>query len=196
MRVKPINPAGFEAMFRKDPDPWDYAASRFESFKRQVLLHACGERIAGRGLELACANGETSRHLVKRCLRLLAVDASPTVIAAARQRVHDRRVTFAVAQLPHEMPRGRFDLVVVSELLYYMVQSDMNGLLARLERSLAPGGRIVILHHTVAFADAAQHPGHAQARAEARLGETLLPVLSRTYRRFAVAAFTRPGRSS
>ena len=194
MRVKPIDPAGFEAMFRKDTDPWDYAGSRFESFKRKVLLHACGGRIAGRGLELACANGETTRHLARRCLRLLAVDASPTVIAAARQRVRDRRVTFAVAELPLETPRGAFDLIVASELLYYMGRTDMDALLAKLERSLAPGGRIVILHHTVAFADATQHPGQAQARATAQLGEALMPVLSRTYRQFAVAAFTRPRR--
>ncbi len=193
MRVKPIDPAGFEALFRKDPDPWDYAGSRFESFKREVLLHACGDRIAGRGLELACANGETSRHLARRCLRLLAVDASPTVIATARQRVRDRRVTFAVAELPSETPHGTFDLIVASELLYYMRRTDMDALLARLKQSLAPRGRIVILHHTIAFADATQLPGQAQARAMARLGETLTLVLSRTYRQFSVAAFTRPG---
>lgn len=192
--MKPIDPDGFEAMFQRDSDPWNYAGSPFEAFKRRVLIRACGTRIYGRGLELACANGETSRHLARRCLGLLAVDVSPTVIAAARGRVRDRRVTFSVARLPAETPRGPFDLIVASEILYYMSRSDMDALLHRLIAALAPGGRIVILHHTLGFDDAAQPPWAAQAAAKARLGRRLLPVLDARHRRFGVVAFVRPAK--
>ena len=75
-----INPAGFETKFRENIDPWNYAASPFEAYKRAVLLHACGTRPFGRGLELACAIGETTRMLARRCLRLLAVDSSATAL--------------------------------------------------------------------------------------------------------------------
>jgi hypothetical protein len=40
--MKAIDVAGFERKFRENIDPWDYANSRFEHFKRSVLLRACG----------------------------------------------------------------------------------------------------------------------------------------------------------
>lgn len=192
--TRPIDPEGFEAMFRQDADPWDYARSPFEAFKRGVLLRACGGRLFGRGLELACANGETSRALARRCLRLLALDASPTVVAEARRRVANPRLTFVVARLPDETPSGPFDLIVASELLYYMPRGTMDELLDRLVAALAPGGRMVVLHHTIPFDDAAQPPRRAQDAARARLSESLNPVLARQYQRFNVAAFVKPGR--
>ena len=89
-----IDPAGFETKFRENIDPWNYAASPFEAYKRTVLLHACGTRPFGRGLELACAIGETTRMLAPRCLRLLAVDSSATALKeAARRTTAHRNVT-------------------------------------------------------------------------------------------------------
>ena len=191
--TRPIDPEGFEAMFRRDADPWNYARSPFEAFKRGVLLRACSDRMFGRGLELACANGEASRALARRCLRLLAVDASATAVAEARRRVPDPRITFAVARLPEEAPFGPFDLIVASEILYYMPRRDMDELLNRLAGALAPRGRMVVLHHTIPFDDAAQPPRRAQDAARAQLSESLRPVVARQYRRFHVAAFVKPG---
>lgn len=183
-------------MFRHDADPWDYARSPFEAFKRGELPRACGGRIFGRGLELACANGETSRPLARRCLRLLAVDASPRVVAEAKRRVPDPRNTFAVARLPEDTPPRPIDLIVASEILYYMPHCDMDDLLSRLAAVLTPGGRMVVLHHTLPSTTppsrrAAPRPGCA---ARAWLSASLSPVLARQYGRFHVAAFIKPSR--
>ena len=59
--MKAIDVAGFEGKFRENIDPWDYTNSRFEHFKRNVLLRACGHGKHGRALELGCAIGETTR---------------------------------------------------------------------------------------------------------------------------------------
>lgn len=190
--MKPIDADGFETLFQRDSDPWDYAGSLFEAYKRRELLRACGHRKFGRGLEIACANGETSRHLAPRCLNLLAVDASPTVVEAARRRVQAPGLRFAVARLPGETPRGPFDLIVASEILYYLAAADMAALLDKLAVSLAPGGRLVLLHHTIGFDDAAQPPWQAQRMARDRLSNRLEQVLLRQHRRFQVAAFERP----
>ena len=121
MQRRVIDAAGFEALFQKKIDPWNYSASPFEAFKRRALLRACGVRCRGRALELACATGETSRSLASRCLRLLSVDSSATALAAAARRTQGHRnITLRQALLPGEMPRGPFDLIVVSELLYYL----------------------------------------------------------------------------
>ena len=186
--MRPIDPDGFEALFRRSTDPWDYAASPFEAAKRKALLNACGSRIHARGLELGCANGETSRHLARRCLGLIAVDASSTVIAAARRRIHDPRIRFEVARLPEDMPRGRFDLIVMSELLYYLPAGQMERLLGSVLDRLSRGGRIVILNHTVWFDDAAQSGERAHARALLVLGRRLEVRSDRRTARYRVSA--------
>ena len=171
-----IDPAGFEAMFRADPDPWNYATSPFEAYKRNILLKACGERIRGRGLELACANGETTRYLVRICLSLLALDASPTAVREARKRLAGvGRARVGHALLPDEFPRGRFDLIVVSELLYYLPPRDAERLVSLVAGAVAPGGRVVLLHHHIDFGDAAQKPDLAQKRAGRYLARRMVP---------------------
>lgn len=178
--MKAIDPAGFEAKFRADIDPWNYRASRFEAFKRRALLQACGDRPLGRALELACAIGETSHVLASRCLRLLALDASPTAVGhASRTYRHMPRLAFRRAELPQGMPRGPFDLIVVSELAYYLTPLALRSLMRKAERELAPGGRLVVLHHLTPFGDAAQIPALAQQRAIAWAGRRLVQA-SRT----------------
>jgi len=190
-----IDIAGFEAKFQENPDPWNYGSSRFEAFKRQILLQACGTRQYGRGLELACANGETSLLLARKCLSLLAVDGSVSAVAEAQRRTAGlRHVVIAEAALPQDMPRGPFDLIVISELLYYLKSRDLDAVLRRSIAALAPGGRLVVLHHTIYFDDVAIPPAAAQQRAIDMLGQSLQPVFRRALAHFDVAAFEKTRR--
>lgn len=185
-----IDPDGFEAMFRENVDPWDYAGSPFEAYKRRILLRACGARIYGRVLELACANGETTKALRPRSLRLCAVDGSSTALGEAARRTQGlSKITLRHALLPRDMPKGPFDLIVVSELLYYLKSGSMTVLLRKLKAALAPGGRIVILHHVLDFDDAAQLPKLAQARATAFFRRRTKPVYNHRNERFDASAF-------
>jgi cyclopropane fatty-acyl-phospholipid synthase-like methyltransferase len=188
--MKPIDAEGFERRFRFNIDPWNYATSPFESFKRQVLLRACGCRTYGRGLELGCAIGETTRYLAPRCLRLLAVDASLTALDEARKRTAGTRgVSLRQALLPQQTPRGRFDLIVASEIVYYLRSHAMNDLLRRLCKGLAPGGRMVFLHHLRPFDDAAQPPQLAHSRIRAALKQSMQLVFAERHARYEALAF-------
>lgn len=190
--MKPIDLAGFEAKFRATGDPWNYRTSAFEAAKRRVLLRACGAGRLGRGLELACAIGETSRALAARCLTLTATDGARTALETARRLTPpSRRIDYRHGVLPHGVPRGPFDLIVVSEIAYYLSPHDLDALAGRLIRALAPGGRIVVLHHVVPFDDTAQAPALAQARLCRRLAATMPQVLDRHHGRYRVAAFCR-----
>lgn len=188
--MKPIDAEGFERMFRETLDPWDYRASPFEATKRRVLLRACGGRTHGRALELACAIGETTFHLAPLCLRLRATDASPTALAEARRRCAGMpNVTFRQTLLPRETPRGPFDLIVVSELAYYLPRNAARILAKQLTRAVAPGGRIVILHHIRPFDDAAELPALAHHRLAQALRRTMPRVFHARHSRFDAAAF-------
>jgi SAM-dependent methyltransferase len=191
--MKPISPAGFEQKFLANIDPWNYTTSPFERYKRDVLLLACGCRTFGRGLELACAIGVTSRCLAQRCLRLLAVDSSLTALAEAKMRTRDgERITFRHAVLPNETPRGPFDLIVASEIAYYISQRALYRLLHDLEMALAPSGRIVFLNHTRQFDDAAQLPALAHERMRRALEKSMYVVFHERRGRFDVVAFQKP----
>lgn len=187
---KVIDIDGFEALFASDPDPWCYAHSSFERYKRAVLLRACGPRCYGRGLELGCANGETTAVLGERCLRLTAADGSPTALDVARRRNRGNdRIAFRQAVLPEEMPPGRFDLVVVSELLYYLPPEALRCCLLKLEHTVAPGGRIVLLHHIVPFDDAAILPVRAATIAQRFLSRRWRLRFHYRHSRYAALAF-------
>ena len=192
MRRTIIDADGFDAKFRENIDPWNYVASPFEAYKRAILLRSCGARPYGRGLELACAIGVTTRMLAPRCLRLLAINSSATALKdAARRTAGDPNVTLRQALLPRQMPRGPFDLIVVSEILYYLRPNDLRILICRLDQALTPGGRIVILHHLKDFNDAAVRPRFAQASAVAALRRHMKPTSLVNAGRFQAAALTK-----
>lgn len=190
--MKASDVKSFEAMFRSSIDPWNYRTSQFEARKRQVLLRACGSTKVGRALELACAIGETSRALTSRCLSLVATDGAPTALAEARRLTPTRlRIDYRPGILPKDVPRGPFDLIVVSEIAYYLSARQLDQLARTLIKVVAPGGRIVVLHHVILFDDAAQKPALAQARLCRALSATMVRVHEKRHRRYAVAAFRK-----
>lgn len=188
--LKAIDLSGFEEKFRETIDPWDYRTSCFEARKRGELLRACGPGKLGRGLELACAIGETSRALLSRCLTLTATDGASTALAEARRRTPPNlRITFRQGVLPRDVPRGPFDLIVVSEIAYYLSRRDVDDLARRLVRQTASGGRIVVLHHVIPFADAAQLPASAHERLCGFFRERMVPGIVARYGRYRIDTF-------
>jgi 2-polyprenyl-3-methyl-5-hydroxy-6-metoxy-1,4-benzoquinol methylase len=191
--MRAIDIAGFEKKFRAEIDPWNYTHSKFEQFKRLTLLRACGPSKRARILELGCAIGETSRRLGRISLRLLAVDGSRTALAeAVRRTPHSGHITFRYAKLPEQMPRGQFDVIVVSELIYYLRQHQLKSLADRLISALAPGGMMVILNHRGPFDDAAVLPELAHRRLRLCLFRRLCLVRDASYRHFNILVFRKP----
>ncbi|MBS9722021.1 methyltransferase domain-containing protein [Tianweitania sp. BSSL-BM11] len=191
-QVKPSDVHSFEALFQNAIDPWNYRTSRFEARKRQDLLRACGSGKVGRGLELACAIGETSRALMSRCLTLVATDGAPTALAEAKRLTpQNMRIDYRAGILPRDLPRGPFDLIVVSEIAYYLPARQLDGLARSLLKAVAPGGTIVVLHHVIPFDDAAQLPAMAQARLCRALEARMIRVHGKRQRRYVAAAFRR-----
>jgi len=193
MPTAAIDPAGFEAKFRDNIDPWDYRASRLERVKRRDLMLACGHRPYGRVLELASAIGVTSRALAPISLRLVALDASPTAIVEAERSGRDlANVTFERATLPGEMPAGPFDLIVASEIAYYLPERDLARLARMIPARLSRGGRVVLLHHLRPYRDAAIHPALAHEGLFRQLARRLVPDWRRRTARYRVDGLVKP----
>lgn len=139
----------FDELYERDPDPWRFASSEYERDKYAATLAAIGEERIARACEVGCSIGVFTAALAPRCAALLAVDFAAAALEQARRRcAHLPQVTFQRLGVPREWPRGRFDLIVFSEVLYFLSASDIRVTAARTLRSLTPGGRIVLVNWT------------------------------------------------
>jgi trans-aconitate methyltransferase len=142
-----ISPDDFEERYRADPDPWNYLASEYERQKYAATLAACGRGPFETALELGGSIGVFSALLAPRCKRLLTIDVSPTAVRSARSRLAGfPQVTAIVGSIPDDIPDQPYDLVVASEILYYLSDTHLNGTLALLARNMVAGASLVAVH--------------------------------------------------
>lgn len=139
--------AEFEALYRRNPDPWGYATSSYEREKYEATLAACGAGPFRRALELGGSIGIFTAALVPRCRRMVTVDAAPTAVESARRRLAEQpQVEVVHGRIPRDIPPGSYDLIVASEILYYLEPDDLEATLGVLEARLEPGARLVAVH--------------------------------------------------
>ena len=139
--------AHFERLFREEADPWHTATRWYESRKRALTLASLPRERFERAFEPGCGAGETTAALATRCNAVIATDASPSAVARARQRVQSMpHVRVDLAELPFDFPDGRFDLIVVSEIGYYLSGDHLGLFGAACRSSLAARGVLVACH--------------------------------------------------
>lgn len=137
----------YEQRFRADPDPWKFETSAYERDKRAATIVACGPVRRARILELGAANGVLAADLCALGDVVVAVEGVAAAAALARERLADEPGAQVVEGLiPVDVPPGPYDLVVASEILYYLDEPSYRATLEALGRWLAPGGRLVAVH--------------------------------------------------
>lgn len=136
----------FENLFAVDPDPWRFATSSYEATKYDATVAALGGRRYRSALEIGCANGVLTRRLAEYVLDLHAIDVSETALRLAAARCNDTQVRFERRSFPHEAPAGEYDLIVLSEVAYYLDDADLVAAGAWLDRALARTGDLLLVH--------------------------------------------------
>jgi SAM-dependent methyltransferase len=89
-------------------------------------------------LDLGCGDGQLTQRIAATGARVLGVDASPQMVAAARARGVTAEQANAEA-LPY--PDASFDAVFSNAALHWV--NDQDGMMAAVRRVLKPGGRFV-----------------------------------------------------
>ena len=141
--------AYFERLYAADPDPWKFATSDYEREKYAATLAALPRELYGRALDVGCSIGVLTRALAERCRELVAMDPVPSALAAARERCADTpQVAFLEGAVPAIWPPGRFDLVLLSEVVYYLDQFDLSRLVGLVAGAIEPQADIVMVHWT------------------------------------------------
>ena len=144
-RTETIRPDYFESLYTADPDPWRFATSDYERGKYAATLAALPARRFPSGLEVGCSIGILTQQLALRCDSLLALDVAESALVQARARCPD--VRFERRGVPDEWPPGRFDLVMFSEVLYYLDSAAIRETAMRALKALQPGGCILMVHY-------------------------------------------------
>jgi predicted TPR repeat methyltransferase len=163
----------FDDLYARSEDPWDFATSDYERDKYAHTLDALGAtRRFARGLEVGCSIGVLTAELAERCDELVAIDVSERALARASARLSARPgVTLAQLTFPEEMPGGRFDLVVCSEVLYYLDDGAFALAAGRLRTALEDGATVLAVHWRPATSRYPLRGDEVHDRLRAELGE-------------------------
>ncbi len=123
-----------------------------------------------RGLDLGCGTGNWTRGLLEVCDQVLAVDASPDMLAAARAKLGDRGIDYRLVDILAFPDLGTFDVVFSTFWVSHVPLDLHDDFWAWVARSLEIGGEVI-------FQDSiAQGPGGGGDRRRLPSGETFLIV--------------------
>ena len=137
----------FTRLFQQTDDPWGFKTRWYEARKRDLTLAALPRQRYRCGYEPGCANGELAAALAQRCDRLLVSDGVPAALEQARQRLQGlAQVRFLLGWVPDSWPSGRFDLIVFSEIGFYLDYAQLSRLIGQMKNALEADGTLLACH--------------------------------------------------
>ncbi|ADG73425.1 LmbE family protein [Cellulomonas flavigena DSM 20109] len=162
----------FDATYGRHDDPWGFTHRPYERRKRALTLASLPDERYGRVLEVGCSIGVLTAELAPRCDALTATDVADAALQRARERLaghpHVEVVHGALGGAGDDaLPGGPFDMVVLSEVGYYLSWADLTQALPDLLTRVAPGGTVLACHWRHPVEDYPL-PGDAVHRALAR----------------------------
>jgi SAM-dependent methyltransferase len=131
----------WDARYAQEGLLWSATPNRF-------LVAEVSDLQAGRGLDLACGEGQNSIWLAGRGWRMLGVDYSSVAVDKARRRAEREGVAAEFVcddLLTYEPEANAFDLVVA--LYLHVLAEERRLVLERAAGALAPGGTFLLLGH-------------------------------------------------
>jgi 2-polyprenyl-3-methyl-5-hydroxy-6-metoxy-1,4-benzoquinol methylase len=148
--------AYFDRMYASSDDPWQLSTRWYEQRKYAITLAMLSNLRYQHAFEPGCSIGTLTALLALRCDHVTAVDVADAALRGADLRLQEAgcrdRVTLARSSLDAAWPPGPFDLLVLSEVAYYLEPDALARVLQRECARLQPGANVVAAHwrHEVA----------------------------------------------
>jgi predicted O-methyltransferase YrrM len=140
----------FDGMYGQSADPWNVAGNWHERRRHAIIDSLLPYRRYRHAFEPGCSVGALTALLARRCDRVTATDVAFAALntASANLKGQGRRegVTLLRRSLDEPWPPGPFDLVVLSEVAYYLYPDALRGVLDWEVRRLARGATVVAAH--------------------------------------------------
>jgi SAM-dependent methyltransferase len=142
-----VHASYFDDMYANSPDPWGFTTRWYEARKHAITVAMLPKARYRDAFEPGCSIGVLSDLLAPRCGHLLCCDIAPAAVKAAAERTAGHgNVEVQQRAVPGEWPEGQFDLIVLSEMLYYFAESDLDQVLDLAVAALRPGATLLAVH--------------------------------------------------
>lgn len=140
----------FDQMYAESDDPWQLTSRWYERRKYAITLATLPNEHYRHAFEPGCSVGELTRRLAERCDRVTSTDVAATALMRADRLLRDAgsrdQVTLIRGSIDQPWPPGPFDLVVLSEVAYYLDADNLRAVLDR-ECPRLPAGTTVVSAH-------------------------------------------------
>jgi SAM-dependent methyltransferase len=159
-----VSPDYFQQLFNASDDPWSFRTRWYEKRKRELMLASLPRQRYQHVYEPACANGEFSALLAERSESLLCQDIIEKAVTLARCRLgHLPHVRVEQARIPEDWPVGTFDLIILSEVGYFLDARAWHQVIENTLLSLGPEGGVLACHwlHPIEGCSQDGHDVHA-----------------------------------
>jgi len=137
-------------MYSHSADPWELGTRWYEQRKYAITLALLPRQHYRQAFEPGCSIGTLTALLTERCDRVTASDVAAAALESAEHRLTDlgRRdqVTLLRRSVDEPWPPGPFDLLVLSEVGYYLTPDALRGILDRECPRLAIGATVIAAH--------------------------------------------------
>lgn len=137
----------FKKVYDAKDDPWDFESSEYEAAKYAATLAALPRQNYENALEIGCSIGVLTKLLAERCRHLLATDVSQKALDKAIERCSKLdNISFERLSFPNELPEDIYDLIMISEVAYYLSPKDWEFAMNSLSAKMQPGTNLVLVH--------------------------------------------------
>jgi hypothetical protein len=142
--------AYFDRMYADSPDPWQLQGRWYEQRKYAITMALLPHPRYRHAFEPGCSVGVLTEQLAGRCDHVTATDIVPAALEANHQRLSQAgrrdRVTLLRRSLDEAWPSTDFDLVVLSEVGYYLDGETLRAVLDRELPRVMNGATVVAAH--------------------------------------------------
>lgn len=142
----------FEELYARSADPWQFTTRWYEQRKRALTLAALPRSRYRSAFEPGCGIGVLTQELAARCDRIVATDIVDEALRGAAARLAgpaglpSATVELRRWALGDDWPAEHFDLIVLSEVCYYLDAPALRTTVGELLGHLEPGGTVVCVH--------------------------------------------------
>lgn len=146
----------FDRMYAASADPWQLKERWYEQRKYAITMALLPYPRYRHAFEPGCSVGVLTEQLARRCDRVTAADIAPAALEAAARRLteagHAEAVSLLRRSIDEAWPTTDFDLVVISEVGYYLEPAALRETLDRELPRLTNPATVVAAHwrHPVA----------------------------------------------
>lgn len=168
---QPTHDPALEQVHQQAEDPWGVDTRWFEERKRRLVLACLPARRYAAAWEAGCSTGGLAQALLSRCEVVVGTDSSTTAVAAARERLADEpRARVEERDVTAGWPAASYDLVVLSEVGYFLSPRDLDRFGDVVEVALRAGGVLVLCHWRHDIEGWPRDGADVSARLAARVG--------------------------